>query len=69
MPENSPIYRHRKPHESQYYRCIEDHFETFEQDYDDRFTTKYGFFRAYVKHVIYRYLDCGFLHNGFARVR
>jgi len=22
-----------------------------------------------VKHGIYRYLDCGFLHNGFARVR
>jgi hypothetical protein len=61
MPEISPLYRPCKPQDSRYYRCIEDHFETFEQVYDDRFTTKYGFFRAYVKHVIYRYLDCGIL--------
>jgi radical SAM superfamily enzyme YgiQ (UPF0313 family) len=30
---------------------------------------KYGFFRPYVRQVIYRYLDCGILKNGFARVR
>jgi hypothetical protein len=28
----------------------------------------YGFFRTYVKRVAYRYLDCGILHNGFARL-
>jgi hypothetical protein len=33
------------------------------------FAKQYGFFRFYVKMVIYRYLDCGILHNGFARVR
>jgi len=43
--------------------------DEFEQVYDERFTTKYGFFRAYVKQVIYRYLDCGILHNGFAPFR
>jgi hypothetical protein len=26
-------------------------------------------FRAYVKQVIYRYLDCGILYNGFACVK
>ena len=36
-----------------------------EQVYDDRFAKQYGFLRLYVKHVIYRYLDCGILHNGF----
>jgi len=69
MPDISPVYRPRKPQDSQYYRCVEDHFEEFEQVYDERFTTKYDFFRAYVKQVIYRYLDCGILHNGFARVK
>jgi hypothetical protein len=69
MPDISSIYRPRKPQESQYYQCIEDHFERFEQVYDDRFAKQYGFFRSYVKMVIYRYLDCGILHNGFARVR
>ena len=27
------------------------------------------FFRPYVRQVIHRFLDCGILHNGFARVR
>jgi len=69
MPGISPVYRPRKPQESQYYRCIEDNFERPEQVYDERFAKQYGFFRPYVRHVIYRFLDCGILHNGFARVR
>ena len=44
-------------------------FESFEQAYEERFERRYGFFRPYVRQVIYRYLDCGILHNGFARVR
>ena len=63
------VYRQRKPQESAYYRCVEDCFETFEQVYQERFEQKYGFFRPYVRQVIYRYLDCGILKNGFARVR
>ena len=69
MAETSDVYRPRDPQSSQYYQCVEDHFEMLEQVYDDRFAKQYGFLRAYVKHVIYRYLDCGILHNGFARVR
>ena len=69
MPDTSPVYRPRKPQDSQYYQCVEDHFETLEQVYDERFAKQYGFFRPYVRKVIYRYLDCGILHNGFARVK
>ncbi|PKN62439.1 MAG: hypothetical protein CVU57_24440 [Deltaproteobacteria bacterium HGW-Deltaproteobacteria-15] len=36
---------------------------------NERFSAKYGFFRPYVHRVIYRYLNCGILHNGFARVK
>jgi len=42
---------------------------TFEQVYEEHFERQYGFFRPYVRQVIYRYLNCGDLHNGFARVR
>jgi hypothetical protein len=66
---SSTVYRQRKPQESPYYQCVEDYFETFEQVYDERFPRQYGFLRPYVKQVIYRYLDCGILKNGFARVR
>lgn len=69
MPDISPVYQQRNPEASQYYQCVEDHFETFEQVYDDRFPKQYGFLRLYVKNVIYRYLDCGILKNGFARVK
>jgi len=65
----APVYRQRDPRSTPYYQCIEDHFETFEQVYEDRFERQYGFYRPYVRQVIYRYLDCGILHNGFARVR
>ncbi len=65
----APVYRQRDPQSTPYYQCIEDHFETFEQVYEDRFEQQYDFYRPYVRHVIYRYLDCGILHNGFARVR
>ncbi len=30
-------------------------FETLEQVYDERFAKQYGFFRPYVRQVIYRY--------------
>jgi len=52
-----------------YYRCVEDYFETFVQNYDEHFSRQYGFWRPYVEQVINRYLDCGDLHNGFARVK
>jgi hypothetical protein len=29
----------------------------------------YGFSRSCLQKVIYRYLDCGILHNGFAGVK
>ena len=73
MGEATPVnsctpqfYRSRHPQNSQYYQCVEDHFEAFEQVYDELFSTKYGFFRPYTKEVIYHYLDCGDLHHGFA---
>ena len=63
------VYQPRDPQSSQYYQCVEDHFERFEQVYEERFDKRDGFFRPYVMRVIYRYLDCGILRNGFARVR
>ncbi|MFH1123533.1 MAG: hypothetical protein V1758_07705 [Pseudomonadota bacterium] len=61
MPDVFPFYRPRNSQASQYYQCVEDHFETLEQVYDERFAKRYGFFRSYVWQVIYRYLDCGIL--------
>ena len=51
------VYRPRNPQSSDYYRCVEDYFETFVQIYDEHFSRQYGFWRPYVEQVIYRYLD------------
>ncbi|MGB5217062.1 MAG: transposase zinc-binding domain-containing protein, partial [Smithella sp.] len=36
---------------------------------DEHFSKQYDFWRPYIEKVIYRYLDCGDLHHGFARIR
>ncbi len=69
MPALGCVYRPRNPRNSPYFQCVEDYFEPFEQVYLERFERQYGFFRPYVSRVIQRYLDCGDLLNGFARVR
>jgi len=63
------VYRPRHPQDSDYYRCVEDYFETFILIYDAHFARLYGFWRPYIEQVIYRFLDCGDPHNGFARVK
>jgi hypothetical protein len=51
------VYRPRNPQYSDYYRCVEDHFESFVGIYDEHFSRQYGFWRPYVEQVIYRYLE------------
>lgn len=69
VSKNTKEYRCRKPQYSPYYQCIEDNYEMFERAYDTKYQEKYGFLRPIVSKVIYQYLDCGILHNGFARVK
>ena len=54
---------------SDLWRLLEQHFETFQQVYDERFAAKYGFWRPIVERSVKAFLKCGDLHEGFARVR
>jgi hypothetical protein len=63
------IYQRRNPQDSGYFRCVLDHFEQLEMNWSERYAPRYGFWRSYVTDVIYRYLECGDLHFGFARVK
>ena len=63
------VYNPRTPRKNQYYRCVEAHFEELAGVWDDRYQRDYGYWRPYVLDVIYKYLDCGDLHLGFARVK
>ncbi len=66
---NFGVYKPRNPKDSAYYKCVENHFEELEQVWDDRYQSRYGYWRPYIMTEIYRYLDCGDLHMGFARIR
>jgi len=51
------------------YLLLRNHFAEFQQVYDDRFAPRYGFWRPVVEKVVERFLACGDLRQGFARVR
>ncbi len=63
------IYRSWNPRTSDYFCSVEANFEELEGIWDDRYASRYGYWRPYTLDVIYRYLDCGDLHGGFARVK
>jgi len=63
------VYIPRSPRKNQYYRCIEEHFEELEGVWEERYQKEYGYWRSHIIEVIYKYLDCGDLHVGFARVK
>lgn len=62
-------YLPRSPRKNRYYRLVEDHYEQLERIWDQKYQQKYGYWRPYVTDVIYKFLDCGDLHLGFARVK
>ena len=47
------VYEPRNPQVSHYFHCVESHFEQLEELWDDRYVNRYGFWRPYVKEVIY----------------
>ncbi|MDI6791831.1 MAG: transposase [bacterium] len=63
------VYRQRHPEASKFYQIIEKNFEEFIRIYPERFESRYGYYRPVVTEVIYKYLDCGDLSRGFARIR
>jgi hypothetical protein len=48
---------------------LEDHFDAFHAAYEERFAQTYGDWRPVVREVAGKFLACGILAHGFARVR
>jgi hypothetical protein len=63
------VYHPRNPRDSPLYSLVEDHFDRFEQIYDDVYAREYGFWRPVIREVVDKYIDCGDLRCGFARAR
>ena len=63
------FYRRRDPEASPFFKLVIGHFEEFERVYPSRFQTRYGFWRPVIRRSIDKFLKCGDLREGFARVR
>ena len=70
MDASAPtIYRPRRSQETPLYRLVQDHFETLVQVHEERFQPRYGRLRHAARRAVEKFLDCGVLESGFARVR
>jgi hypothetical protein len=63
-------YREHRPAETPLSVLVESLYETVEGAWEDLcFERRYGFWRGLLDGVVARYLDCGILERGFARIR
>ena len=62
-------YTPRRPEHSPLYRVLADHFDRLEREYEERFERTHGPLRPAARRAAARFLDCGLLEHGFARVR
>ena len=65
----SPPYVARRPQASPLYRLVADHFEPLTRVHEERYEPTHGPLRPVVSEVVGKFLDCGLLEHGFARVR
>ncbi len=63
------VYKRRSPEKTDLYQITYRYFEEYEKEYRQRYEYEYGSFRNVIRDTIWRYLDCGILEHGFARVR
>jgi len=62
-------YRARKPKASLLWQCLFEHFDAFLDVYEECYQSRYGYLRPVIPEVVNKFLDCGNLERGFARVR
>jgi hypothetical protein len=63
--EAGGVYRPRHPQQTPFYQLVERFYPEFEAVYEER----YGFRRPIIGTVVRKFLACGDLKHGFARVR
>jgi hypothetical protein len=63
--EPLPLCRPRDPQASDLWRLLDQHFQIFQQIYDERFEAQYGFWRPVVARSVTAFLKGGDPHQGF----
>jgi transposase-like protein len=63
------VYQPRHAKVTTLYQCISNHFQEFESLYPEKYQERYGFYRPVIQKVVEKFLDCGDLTQGFARIK
>jgi Transposase zinc-binding domain len=67
--EAGGVYHPRQPQPSSLYQLVERFYPEFERVYSERYQERYGFWRPIIARAVEKFLKCGDLKEGFARVR
>jgi hypothetical protein len=63
-----PAYQPREKNVIQ--AILQDHFKSFEENYDTQYSEKYGKYRIiYIKETVERFIECGDYSKGIARIK
>ena len=62
------VYKRRKPEHSTLYKIVFNNYETYESIYEEKYEPEYGYLRTEIKESIKKYLDCGIMEHGMARI-
>jgi len=63
------FYKRRDPFASPLWKVVNRYYDEFERVYPERYEKTYGYWRPVTGDVIAKFLTCGDLREGFARVR
>lgn len=63
------FYRPRDHAASPFFKIVRSHFDNFEQEYPEKYQERYGYWRPVIRNSIDKFIKCGDLKEGFARVR
>ena len=62
-------YRSGHPEHTPFYQCLEDYWEEFQEAYPYFYERDYGPWSPVLERTVERFLQCGILSHGFARLR
>jgi len=63
------VYRARNPRKSPLWQCARRHYDEFEEIYPTQYQPRYEILRRIIPEVVHKFLECGDLARGFARIR
>ena len=65
----SKVYQARRVRGRSLWRCLWNKFEGFLVNYTQKHEKSHGFLRPIINEVVDKFLECGDLSKGFARIR